>query len=66
MSFRDGAMLAGYAGFGPAQLGEPDRGELAFSRAPVRETLLGMVDTAGDAKRRQGLDRIRDCGRCLV
>jgi putative NADPH-quinone reductase len=44
-----------------------ERSILRFSgMAPVRETLLGMVDTAGDAKRRQWLDRIRDCGRRLV
>jgi len=59
-------MLAGYAGFGPARPGEPDQGDLAFSHAPVRETLLGMVETAGDAKRRQWLDRIRDFGKRFV
>jgi hypothetical protein len=28
--------------------------------APVRETLLGMVDAASDAKRQGWLDRMRD------
>lgn len=44
-----------------------ERSILRFSgMAPVRETLFGMVDTAGDAKRRQWLDRIRDYGKRLV
>jgi putative NADPH-quinone reductase len=30
--------------------------------APVRETLLGMVDAASDAKRQGWLDRMRDYG----
>jgi putative NADPH-quinone reductase len=33
---------------------------------PVRETLLGMVDAASDAKRRRWLDRVRNYGRRLV
>jgi putative NADPH-quinone reductase len=33
---------------------------------PVRETLLGMVDAASDAKRRRWLDQMRDYGRRLV
>jgi putative NADPH-quinone reductase len=33
---------------------------------PVRETLLGMVDAASDAKRRGWLDRMRGYGRRLV
>lgn len=31
--------------------------------SPVRETLLGMVEGAGDAKRGQWIDRMRDLGR---
>jgi len=34
--------------------------------APVRETLLGMVDAASDTKRRAWLDRMKDYGRRLV
>jgi putative NADPH-quinone reductase len=33
---------------------------------PVRETLLGMVDAASDAKRRGWLDGMRGYGRRLV
>jgi hypothetical protein len=33
---------------------------------PVRETLLGMVEAASDAKRRGWLDRMRDYGRRAV
>jgi len=33
---------------------------------PLRETLLGMVDAASDAKRRRWLDRMRDYCRRLV
>ena len=33
---------------------------------PVRETLLGMVDAASDAKRRRWLNRMRDYGRRLI
>jgi putative NADPH-quinone reductase len=33
---------------------------------PVRETLLGMVDAASDAKRRRWLDQMRNYGRRLV
>jgi putative NADPH-quinone reductase len=34
--------------------------------APVRETLLGMVDAASETKRRAWLDRMRDYGRRCV
>jgi hypothetical protein len=34
--------------------------------APVRETLLGMVDAASDAKRQGWLDRMRDYGKRLI
>jgi putative NADPH-quinone reductase len=33
--------------------------------APVRETLLGMVDVASEAKQQGWLDRMRDYGRRL-
>jgi len=33
---------------------------------PVRETLLGMVDTVSDAKRQAWLDRMRAYGRRLI
>jgi hypothetical protein len=29
---------------------------------PVRETLFGMVEAAGDARRRRWLDKMRDYG----
>jgi hypothetical protein len=34
--------------------------------APARETLLGVVDAASDAKRQGWLDRMRDDGRRLT
>ena len=34
--------------------------------APVRETLLGMVDAASDVKRQSWLDQMRDYGRRLI
>jgi putative NADPH-quinone reductase len=38
-----------------------ERSVLGFAgMAPVRETLLGMVDAASDAKRQGWLDRMRD------
>ena len=44
-----------------------ERSVLRFAgMKPVRETLLGMVDAASDAKRRGWLDRMRDYGRRLV
>jgi putative NADPH-quinone reductase len=44
-----------------------ERSVLRFAgMAPVRETLLGMVDAAGDAKRQGWLDRMRDHGRRLI
>jgi putative NADPH-quinone reductase len=44
-----------------------ERSVLKFAgMKPVRETLLGMVDAASDAKRRRWLDRMRDYGRRLV
>jgi putative NADPH-quinone reductase len=44
-----------------------ERSVLRFAgMAPVRETLLGMVDAAGDAKRQGWLDRMRDYGRRLI
>jgi putative NADPH-quinone reductase len=33
---------------------------------PARETLLGMVDAASDARRQRWLDRMRDYGRRLI
>jgi putative NADPH-quinone reductase len=33
---------------------------------PVRETLIGMVGDAGEARRRRWLDRMRDYGRRAV
>jgi putative NADPH-quinone reductase len=44
-----------------------ERSVLKFAGiAPVRETLLGMVDAASDAKRQGWLDRMRDYGRRLI
>ena len=44
-----------------------ERSVLKFAgMKPVRETLLGMVDAASDAKRRRWLDRLRDYGRRLI
>jgi len=44
-----------------------ERSVLKFAgMKPLRETLLGMVDAASDAKRRRWLDRMRDYGRRLV
>jgi putative NADPH-quinone reductase len=44
-----------------------ERSVLKFAgMKPVRETLLGMVDAASDAKRRGWLDRMRGYGRRLV
>jgi len=44
-----------------------ERNVLSFAGIPpVRETRLGMVDAAGDAKRQGWLDRMRDCGRRLI
>jgi putative NADPH-quinone reductase len=44
-----------------------ERSVLKFAgMRPVRETLLGMVDAASDAKRRGWLDRMRGYGRQLV
>ena len=44
-----------------------ERSVLKFAgMKPVRETLLGMVDAASDAKRRRWLDRMRDYGRRLI
>jgi hypothetical protein len=34
--------------------------------APARETLLGMVDAASDAKRESWLDRMRDYRKRLI
>jgi putative NADPH-quinone reductase len=34
--------------------------------APVRETLLGMIDAASDPKRQSWLERMKDCGRRLI
>ena len=44
-----------------------ERSVLRFAgMKPVRETLLGMVDTVSDAKRRAWLERMRTYGRRLV
>jgi putative NADPH-quinone reductase len=44
-----------------------ERSVLRFAgMKPVRETLLGMVDTASAAKRGKWLDRMRDYGRRLI
>jgi putative NADPH-quinone reductase len=44
-----------------------ERSVLRFSgMKPVRETLLGMVASVGDARRRRWLDRMRDNGKRLV
>jgi putative NADPH-quinone reductase len=44
-----------------------ERSVLKFAgMEPVRETLLGMIDAASDAKRRRWLDRMREYGRRLV
>ena len=44
-----------------------ERSVLKFAgMKPVRETLLGMVDAASDAKRQGWLHRMRDYGRRLV
>jgi putative NADPH-quinone reductase len=44
-----------------------ERSILRFAgMAPVRETLLGMVDAASDAKRQGWLARMRDYGRRLI
>ena len=44
-----------------------ERSVLKFAgMKPVRETLLGMVDAASDAKRRGWLDRMKGYGRHLV
>jgi putative NADPH-quinone reductase len=44
-----------------------ERSVISFAgMAPVRETLLGMVDAASDAKRQGWLDRMRDYGRRLI
>jgi hypothetical protein len=44
-----------------------ERSVLKFAgMKPVRETLLGMVDAASDAKRRSWLDRMRRYGRRLI
>ena len=44
-----------------------ERSVLKFAgMKPVRETLLGIVDAASDAKRRGWLDRMRGYGRRLV
>jgi hypothetical protein len=44
-----------------------ERSVLKFAgMRPIRETLLGMVDAAIDAKRRGWLDRMRDYGRRLI
>jgi putative NADPH-quinone reductase len=44
-----------------------ERSVLRFSgMKPVRETLLGMVQSVDDARRRRWLDRMRDQGRRLV
>jgi putative NADPH-quinone reductase len=44
-----------------------ERSILRFAgMAPVRETLLEMVDAARDAKRQGWLDRMRDYGRRLI
>ena len=44
-----------------------ERSVLKFAgMKPVRETLLGMVDAASDAKRRRWLDQMRNYGRRLV
>jgi hypothetical protein len=34
--------------------------------APIRETLLGMVDAAGDSRRQRWLDRMKKYGRRLI
>ena len=44
-----------------------ERSVLRFAgMKPVRETLLGMVDTVSDAKRRAWLERMRTYGRQLI
>ena len=44
-----------------------ERSVLKFAgMKPVRETLLGVVDAASDAKRRRWLDQMRNYGRRLV
>jgi len=44
-----------------------ERSVLRFSgMKPVRETLLGMVHSVNDARRRRWLDRMRDQGRRLI
>ena len=50
--------------FGAHSLRSLERNILGFCGIrPLRESLLGMVEGAGDAKRRQWLERMRDHGR---
>ena len=50
--------------FGAHGLKSLERNILGFCGIrPIRESLFGMVEAAGDAKRRQWLERMRDYGR---
>jgi putative NADPH-quinone reductase len=53
--------------FGAHGLRGLERSVLRFAgMKPVRETLFGMVEAAGHARRRHWLDKIRDYGRRLI